>query len=67
MVVGLVAMLLVLMATIAVTAVAKGKDGVLTSAVCAAMATTVTSVLLGGLHRHREDKHPAQPEQKGGE
>jgi hypothetical protein len=68
LVVCLVAMVITLMAAVAVAAIIKGKDGVLTSGVCLAMSSVVTAVLIGGAHRHRKtDNEPAQLEQKGGD
>ena len=64
--VKLIVLLLTYMFVICLAAVAKGKDGVLTSSVCAGMAASVTAVLLGGLHAHRgnSDKHQTP---KGGD
>jgi hypothetical protein len=67
LVIALVMMLLVLMSAIAICAVWKGKDGILTGATTAAMATTVTGVLLGGLHRHRPTDQAANEKPKGGD
>jgi hypothetical protein len=63
----LVALLMALMASVAILAILCGKDGVITSAVCAAMSAVVTTLLVGGIHRHRGIGNNAQPEQKGGE
>jgi ATP/ADP translocase len=51
-VIALIAFLMVLMSAVAILAIAKGKDGVITGAVCSAMTAAVTTVLVGGLHRH---------------
>ena len=56
LVLKLVGLLMVLMTTVALSAVCFGKDGVITSAVCACMGTVVTAVLVGGIHRHESRK-----------
>jgi amino acid permease len=52
-VVALIAFLMVAMAAVAILAIAIGKDGVITGAVCAAMSAAVSTLLVGGLHRHK--------------
>ena len=49
----LIAFLMLLMAGVAFLAIMKGKDGVITGAVCASMTAAVTTLLVGGLHKHR--------------
>jgi hypothetical protein len=66
-VVWLVVLLLLCMTLIALAAVLKGKDGILTSSVCAAMATSVTAVLLGGLRAHERHQSLSQQMPKGGD
>lgn len=63
----LVAMVLLLMTAVAIAAICKGKDGVITGACCAASTSVVTAVLIGGLHRHRDHNSPPHPEDKGGD
>jgi hypothetical protein len=52
--VGLVAFLILAMTGVAVAAILKGKDGVITSATCGAMTAAVTGVLVGGVRLHRK-------------
>jgi hypothetical protein len=68
-VVFLVALLLVCMTVIALAAVSKGKDGILTASVEAAMSTAVVGVVLGDLRAYRRivKLSETQPEKKGGE
>jgi hypothetical protein len=61
-----IALLLVLMAAVAFGAILKGKDGVITSAVCTAMTAVTTTILVGGLHRHKRQDHQNE-NTKGGD
>jgi len=47
-VVVMISLLLVLMAAVAFAAILKGKDGVITGAVCTAMTAVTTTILVGG-------------------
>jgi hypothetical protein len=54
---GLVALLVLCMTTVAVCACIMGKDGVITGTCCAAMSTAVCGVLVGGVRIHsKSDK-----------
>lgn len=66
-VLALIVLLLVLMCTIALAAIIKGKDGVITGAVCTAMTAIVTTILVGGLHRHKESLKSIVDGTKGGD
>ena len=63
----LIAFLLVLMCTIALAAIIQGKDGIITGAVCTTMTAIVTTILVGGLHRHRSSLKDAVEGMKGGD
>lgn len=52
-VLAVIVILLLMMSAIALAAIIKGKDGVITGAVCSAMTAVVTTILVGGLHKHR--------------
>lgn len=67
LVVKLVVLLLTYMTIISLAAVLRGKDGVLTSSVCAGMAATVTAVLLGGLHAHHRGDSDKHEKPRGGD
>lgn len=63
----LVGMLMALMAAVALGAIVKGKDGVITGSVCTAMTATVTSVLLGGYRRMKRNSVEDPTGNKGGD
>lgn len=63
----LIGILLVLMCTIALAAIIKGKDGVITGAVCTSMTAIVTTILVGGLHKHRSSLHESVTGTEGGD
>ncbi len=54
--VGLVALVIVAMSAVALTAVLVGKDGVITGACCGAMSTAVVGVLVGGVNVHAKSR-----------
>jgi Na+/melibiose symporter-like transporter len=66
-VLALIAFLLVLMCTIAMAAIIKGKDGIITGAVCTTMTAIVTTLLVGGLHRHRRSLKESATGTEGGD
>ncbi len=51
---ALVALVILAMSTVAICAVLKGKDGVITGACCGAMSAAVCGVLVGGVRTHRK-------------
>jgi ATP/ADP translocase len=63
----LIAVLLVLMCAIAMAAIIRGKDGVITGAVCTAMTAVVTTILVGGLHKHRDSLRASVTGTEGGD
>jgi len=65
-VVVMISLLLVLMAAVAFAAILKGKDGVITGAVCTAMTAVTTTILVGGLHKHKKQSPPGSND-KGGD
>ncbi len=52
--VALVALVILAMSSVAICAVLKGKDGVITGACCGAMSAAVCGVLVGGVRVHRQ-------------
>ncbi len=56
--VALVALVILAMTSVAICAVVRGKDGVITGACCGAMSAAVCGVLVGGVRVHgRSSKH----------
>jgi hypothetical protein len=54
--VALVALVILAMTSVAICAVVKGKDGVITGACCGAMSAAVCGVLVGGARIHDKSK-----------
>jgi len=52
--VALVALVILAMTSVAICAVLKGRDGVITGACCGAMSAAVCGVLVGGVSVHRK-------------
>jgi len=63
----LVMVLLVLMTAVALAAIIKGKDGIITGSVCTAMSAIVTTILVGGIHRHAQASKSSLPGNEGGD
>lgn len=66
-VLAMVLVLLVLMTAVALAAIIKGKDGIITGSVCTAMSAIVTTILVGGIHRHSQASKSSLPGNKGGD
>lgn len=62
-----IVLIVVIMGAIALGAIVKGKDGIVTGAVCAAMTTIITTILVGGLHRHRDSLRSSVTGNEGGD
>ncbi len=56
--IALVALVILAMTSVAITAVIRGKDGVITGACCGAMSAAVCGVLVGAGRRLRGDTSP---------
>jgi len=67
LVILLVLALFVLMTAVALAAIIKGKDGIITGSVCTAMSAIVTTILVGGLHRHGQAVKSSLPGNEGGD
>lgn len=53
---ALVALVIVAMSGVALMAISRGKDGVITGACCGAMSAAVCGVLVGGVRIHRNSE-----------